>query len=380
MFYIKTNKKQLTKAINFVASAVPAKPDAPIFGTIYLELIKDKLYFRATNGETDRIYLMPVLEGTADEAVCVDPILGSIVNSFDEDTEIYLEQVGSQVQVKQLKKEHLINSIPGKEYPTGRPSVGTYEPISHQLFFSALKKAAIAVSEVTHDPVQTCYSIGTVDETIMATDGFQIVVVSDIPLPAGEALPPAKLMAGLASITQPDPEQEFSISLGTNIGLRTDTWEIRIKGISGEFPNAAGAIVNVGNLESVLEFEIEKRKLLEVLEVCRIYAGRASSLGFQDHTTLKKTATGLTLAMKVPGVASFEEPVEVKQYLVEPDEFTILFNSGRTIEAIREMSSEVLIMKFSGSGNPFFVYETIDTGNGLVVNPSYTYLEVPMKA
>jgi DNA polymerase III sliding clamp (beta) subunit (PCNA family) len=382
MFNVKTDTKQLNEAISFVLGAVPSKPDAPIFGTIFLEVLEDqKLKLRATNGEVDRVFLMETEGAEADETCCIDPIIASIIQSFSSD-EVTLVKEENKIKVSSGPKSHNINFIAGSEYPEGRPSVGDYSKVDHSVFFSALNRAGIAVSEVTHDLLQTCFAIGVEPDTIAATDGYQIVIVNDLPLPVGHAsLPPAKQLVGLAKLTEPNKEEEFFVSIGTNLGLKTDRWEIRIKGVSGEFPPVSEVILAHKDMSPILEVRLDRVSFLRNLEVCQIYASRASSLGFADHTTFTKSKDGVTLAMSVSGVASFTEPVEILEYLEETTDFTILFSSARTIEAIRQMESEVITVTFFQSDSPFLITETmlVSESGELAEKPGFVYLEVPLQ-
>jgi DNA polymerase III sliding clamp (beta) subunit (PCNA family) len=372
MFNVKTSKSDLVMAIGFVKEAVPNRPDAPIFGTIFMEQEDGKLKLRASNGEVDRVYYLGcAIE--ADESCCVDPIIFSIIQSF-EDSLVTLEKTpDNKLKVTSEGKTHKINFIPGNEYPDQRPEVEEYVSTDYDSLIISLRKAAIAVSEDINSVALTCFYINGTNGSIISTDGYQVVVINGVSLPEKDSLLPAKQ---LTKLPKPSQSDHFQIAVGTNFGMKTDNWEVRIVGISLKYPQAKEITYSHKEMPEVMKIRVNRHDFIRSLEVCRIYASRASSLGFANHTKLTKTGDEITLSMTVSGVASFEEPIQVEEYLTSTDEFTILFDSARTLEAVRQMETNLIAIKFIDRNKPFLISEVTDD---LVENENFIYLEVSMQ-
>ena len=359
------DKDKVLACLSTVSKAVSSKSANPILGTILIETQEDKVTFRGVSAAAEVTMSCPA-NVTVGGACCVDAIVANLISSFNEG-EIKFKKGKGRLSITQGKRRHQPVFVESTDFPE-KLTKEDYVPIDGRKFVNALSRCAIAGGDVSGRPILGSYLIDPEHNFILAGDGSQIALYKDIDLVGEKASPSIKALGGFLNML--GGEDTLEVSFGTWSGFRTESWEILVNSIEGEFPAIAkDAVINTLAEEPALKIKFSKSELERALGICSLYSSRALKDGKQHHTVFSLKGGEAVLAMDVTDFSEMTEPLETFE-AEGLDEFEIWFNPKDLLEVIGQIAAPTVEVRFFATLKPFLVLDEAD--------PNYTYLQVAM--
>lgn len=372
---MKVNQKLLSNALKTVMPGIGDKGHRYILRTIYLQHIENKLILRATNEEVE-ISTSIEVEEDAPFAICVDPMLTSVVSAFDEgDIELTMEK---RLKVAQGSRVHNISYVPPKDFPE-KLQIEGYKKADLTKIVEGLRLASIAYSREEARPILQDYLVYPGEGYLATANGeSQFVVFDKVVIPGpGELVPiPAKILEGLLNLVK-DLDEPECVFGGTKqdenkavwIGFRDDTTEILMRKDSGELSQPITNFFDKAeNEEAQLTLTIDTKSFNRAIQMCLFYYARALSESKPHHVTLIYDGKEVKLKMDITDLADFEEPLEVTE--VVGGKYKINLNPKSLNDIVSVIQSDAFNVKFLQSNEPFLIKDTNI--------PEFRCLQVPM--
>ena len=348
---VKLPQETLVKSLSTVARFVSPKPSLPVLGNILLSVEEGKLKLSATNLQMGINFWLPAKIQEEGEITVPAKILLEFVSSLPPQ-EISLALEDKILHLSCGSFEANINGIDPEEFPSlvkieGEPTL----TLSASDFASSLTPVCFAASLEEGRPVLTGVLTEIEKEKIsfVATDGYRLswkkMEIDNSSLKKKiELLVPAKVLEEIIRIIHETKEEKvkiFVLEKQNQIVFSFEKIQVSSRLIEGSFPDYQKVIPK----ESKTEVEVEVEELTQAVKVASIFARNSANI-IKISCDPK---VGLQLSANTKEVGDNVSKVEAK---IKGEPLEIAFNSRFVLDLLNNISSEMLLLEFSGNLAP----------------------------
>lgn len=359
------NRERFTQAVTRVEKITGKNLSLQILKNILIIADKNKITLRSTNLDIGiEVSISCKVEKKGIVAIPGDVIYAFLTNSNTIDT-IELENIGGTLKVKAGKSSASIKTVPHEDFPN-LPKVedGTKLELESDVLVKGFKSVWYSASSSSMKPELSSVYIGYSNNTLIfaATDSFRLaekaVVAKNItsfdpflvPLKnVSEIIRNLEEVGGIVTIIF--NENQISCFLG-------DTY-LTSRLIDGTFPDYNQIIPKKNDTEVI----VLKQELTQQLKIANIFSNKFNQIGFSINPNKKSFI--ITTHNSDVG-----ESITNLDSTITGEELDISFNYKYITDGFQSISTDSLVMQFSGIGKPLVLKGVGD--------PSFTYLVMPM--
>ncbi len=355
------DKNHLFLAIQHVSKAVSSKTTIPILTGIKLEVDKHGVTLTGSDSDITIQMFIPVTENDKEiiqifeEGKIVLPkYIIDIVKKLPSNEIEFKINDQLIVYIKSGSSEFRLNVFDAEEYPV-IPQVNQEYVLNIQseLLKTIIKQTLFAVSTVESRPILTgvLWQLENNSLKFIATDSHRLAirevkVETDTDLTFNNIVVPGKSLNELNKIL-PDEQMIVQIIFTENqllIKLGHILFLSRL--LDGTYPDISRIIPNKETTKIILE----TKKIFEAIE-------RASLISKDVKNNVVKLIIKDDSLLEINSISSemgkVTEQVEIKE--LEGELIKISFNSKYTLDALRTIDSEEIIIEFTGALSPFII-------------------------
>lgn len=363
-------RDEVTEAASLVGKAVSEKVLKDIMKNILVEAdeARQVVKLRGTNGimEISATFGAKVEEGGS---FCFDPIAFATIARYGAEKPIRFS-VAKRLAISQGKQRRMQTGvIPGNEFPEEQ-SFDDWGTVDAQRLGSVVQRCALASSITADKPWLQSVFFNPDQAYAVGGDGNRVVMMSlDIQGQYSTSQPPGKLIDTVIPFLKGVEEVEMHV--GNWLAIRTETFQIAINSVAGEYsPALRSAVVDTLNSKPAVKIKMSRTSLINALEVIDIYTQRAQRSGTNFYSIFSLKDGKAHLSIEVKGVGKAKEPIEIEE--LEGDEnLDLKFLPTSLLSILRVVPASVIEMRLFGGLSPFLV---LDPDDG-----DFAYLQVPMR-
>lgn len=390
------SKNRIVSGINLVKQAVANRTTKPILKTILVKVEEPWVILRATNTQIFiEVKVRPESIQSHGEC-CVDSLITNLLPTFEDGryedgklvNPVKFSLNEGKLTVRQGRRKHQPVYFPPDEFPV-KPELDGYNDLTHEdriNLIQAFQRLNVSIGVTEDRRILQGFNINPHLNYIISGDGTRTTLRENITVSGNIATLPARLvmpiLSNLSSLSESDkikikigsPVSGFKVEQYSSENLISE-WEIIVNCLEGEFPEKPLTLIReTREAQPKLVVKTKKEKLRQILEICKVYSDRAYNEGSKAfYAVLEKVEDNpedmldspVTISMNVPDLVKMDEPLVCES---EGDTLRFLFHPGMMLEALNEVKTEDVELRFFGEKKPFLV---LDGSN-------FCYLQAPM--
>lgn len=359
-----TPKDKILSAVLIAERIVGKKESLPVLSCILIDAQKE-LSIRSTNLEAGVDIKVPGEVGERGIVAVPASILSQTLRSVSGD-KVVLKLEGSNLLIETRGSKTLIKAIPHEEFPAlASPEGGKGLLISRVSLLQALQSVAYAASSSMIRPELGSVYLSTQDSKLIAvaTDSFRLAekTVSDANGgDSNDVLIPLKHAQELMHVLEKVTSEHVELVIDdSQLTLTADGLRFVSRIIDGTFPNYKEIIPKSFTTEATLL----KSDFTETLRKARVFSGSDQHVGF--HIYPQKKVFDITAQS-----AAIGEMSDSLEAAVTGEDIDVNFHIGYVADCIQSISSDSVVLGFSGAGKPLVIRGVSDA--------TFTYLVMPL--
>lgn len=361
---ITTTKEKLLNGILMAERITGKKESLPILSCVLIDAQKE-IVLRATNLEAGIQIITP--GEISEKGVVAVPaaILSQTIRSISGD-KVTLSQEDGNLLIESRGTKTLIKAVPHEEFPElsmqgGKKSID----VSRERLIQGIQSVSYAASPsmIRPDLGSIYIAIEGRSMVCVATDSFRLAekTVADVgSKSSGELLIPLKHALELVHVLERLSDEVVELSVDDAqlvlIGGGT-TFVSRV--VDATFPNYKEIIPKKFTSEATLL----KADLSEMLRKARVFSGNEMHVGL--HVYPKKKI--FTATARSADVGEMSDSIDAA---VSGEDLDINFHIGYLSDCLTSITSDSVVLGFSGPGRPLVIRGVSDS--------SFTYLVMPL--
>jgi len=373
------NKSQLVHAIQNVSKAVSSKTTIPILTGIKFEVSKKGLLLTGSDADISIQMFIPSIENDQELVQVIEP--GKIVLPryiFDivkklPNNEIEFHYLDSfTVLIKSGSSEFRLNGFDAEEFPS-LPQIQEEQifKIQSDLLKTMIRQTIFAVSTAESRPILTGVLWTLQDQNLkfVSTDSHRLavreaMVESTENLTFDQIVIPGKSLNELSKIINDDQSLIDIVVTDNQILFKLGHLLFLSRILDGTYPDISRIIPDTAKTKMT----IQTKELLDAIE-------RASLISKDAKSNVVKLTTMENLQVEIssntPEIGKVTEQLQITG--LEGDSVKISFNAKYTLDALKAIDSQELVIDFTGALSPF-VIKPVDNNKMLyLILPVRTY-------
>lgn len=362
--------------LNKIQPAVQNKTGSlPILQNFLIEAKKDFLKFASTDLEIAVKHTQKTDFKIINEGSITIPFkkLYDILSSIDKDADITISVDDDKVNVIAGKTKVKITGLPSSDYPA-IPSINDKDFFKINAFevLSMIEKTVFSSSSDDKNTVLNglLWKKEKNTFTIAATDGRRLAVISrdikDNSKRDFKVIIPSRILEEVAVFVKNNcnEKDDIIVDISTNqVGFRIKDTDFISRFIDGNFP--AYETIIPKNFESSARVSVEK--LLTSTKRAVICSGDTKT-GFVKYVFKKDVLIITSSSQSV----DFEDEIDC-EFSNKTGEFVIVYNPKFIIDILKNISSDFIDFKFTGSTTPTMIKTEKDSNLIYMVMPLKSY-------
>src|SRR3989344_256920 len=360
-----TTKEKILNASIISEHITGRKESLPILSCILLDAGKE-FSVRATNLEAGIEICVP---GDIEEkgSVAVSSSVFSQTLRSISGEKIVFKTEGGNLVIESRGTRTLIKAVPHEEFPL-LPSAGGDKKgisLSREMLMRCIQSVSYAASASMIRPeLGSVYiSIKTSRLVCAATDSFRLaekIMKTKVAHDGGEILIPLKHAGELIYVLERLSDEEVSL-LADDSQLAVIAGGARFisRIIEGTFPNYQEIIPKAFTTEAT----VLKNDFAEMLRKARVFSGNDQHVGLHHYPKRKI----FSATAQSPDVGEMSDSIDAA---ISGEDIDINFHIGYLSDCISSISSDSIVLGFSGAGKPLVIRGVSDA--------SFTYLVMPL--
>jgi len=363
-------RADLVKAVSQAQSVVERRNTIPILANVLIETTPNGVSFRATDLDTEIIYLANAQVERPGATTVSASMLNDIARKLPDGAlvQLDLDPSSGRLAVIAGRSNFSLATLPREDFPvmsTSEYSANFAAPASVLRRLFDKSKFAISNEETRYYLNGVYMHVAQSDEgpclRCVATDGHRLARI-DAPLPAGAqdmpgVIVPRKTVGELRKLLD-DDATEIAVSVSeTKVRFATPTITLTSKVIDGTFPDYS-RVIPAGNSRKLEVDAGDFAKAVDRVATVSSERSRAVKLSLDEDR--------LVLSVNAPDSGAAEEELPVA-YADEPLE--IGFNAKYLHEIAGQIDRENAVFLFNGSGDAALIREGGDVSAVYVVMP-----------
>ena len=362
---LSVTQENLNKALSSVSRVALSRSTLPILSNILLQTNKGRLTVSATNLE---LAISQEVVGKVDSegAITVPARLTSEFIASLPGGRVEMELEGSKLRIKSEHSESVINGTEPSEFPT-LPKIE--KQTVHKIKASELKKAinqtVVCASNDETRPILTGVYFYSEEGQLylVATDSYRLAekivakTSDDISL-----IVPATAMQELNRVID-ESNDEVSVTFDdSQVRFSTGDSEVITKLIPGKYPDYKNLIP----AESEVQFTVYRDEFINITKVASLFARESAG-----SITISVSEGG---EISITSIASQMGENTSTAKVTAKGNGQVTLNSRYLLDALNNMSSKEVSMRFSGKVNPVVLTPIEKT------KPDYQHIIMPLKS
>ncbi len=361
----KVLREKLLEAVLHAEKNTTKNHTLPVLSCVLLTVSKQTLSITATNLEVGVRYSVPVEDGEDGVVAVSGSVLSHIISSFASGTVISFEKEKGFLRIFGAEGSSKITLQDTEDFPS-LPSVdgGNTVTVPAKKIKEAIQAVVYCASTSTIKPELSSVFVHFDGGVLVtsATDSFRLAE-KKVPLSSSvEAEPfliPGRSTASLLRVLE---QVEKSVSLKVNkhqLSIETDSVYITLRLTSGTFPDYTQIIPKEFVTQAtVLVYDFER-----VLRKASVFADQFN----QTTLTISPKKKQCNIHTKNDTVG---ETTDVLHAAVSGEEMEIRFNQKYLIDSLHSITSDSILIRFSGQSQPAVITPVGEDG--------FLYLVMPM--
>lgn len=363
------------ECLNKIQPAVQSKTGSlPILQNFFIEAKKDYLKFAATDLEIAIKHTQKKDFKIINEGSITIPFkkMHDILSSIEKNIDVSIEVDDDKIIFIAGKTKIKITGLPASDYPA-IPSINEKDffKVNAREVLSMIEKTVFSSSSDDKNTVLNglLWKKDKNNFTVAATDGRRLAVISrdikDGSKKDFKVIIPSRVLeeVGLFIKNNCDEKEDIIVDISTNqVGFRIKDTDFVSRFIDGNFP--AYETIIPKNFESSAKVSVEK--LLTSTKRAVICSGDTKT-GFVKYV-FKKDVLIITSSSQS---ADFEDEIDC-EFSGKNGDFSIVYNPKFIIDILKNISSDTVEFKFTGSVTPTMIKTEKD--NNLI------YMVMPLKS
>jgi len=365
--HFEISRKELLPPLKMIIGVVEQRNTIPILANTLVKVKDNILHLTATDAEVEIACNLPLQAGiTSDgdgEITIPARKLFDICKSLSSDDDIQVSIDSEQANIKAGKSKFKLQTLPAIEFPE-RPKLK--EQASFTISQNDLKNLfyktsfCIAVNDVRYYLNGLLLEIADGKISIVGTDGHRMAVAQlDFATEANaKVIIPRKAVLELSKLLT-DSDDEIKISFDDN-HIRfelNDSLEISSKLIDGDFPDWQNVIPDEPDKIIILETNVFKQAIT-----------RISILSNEKYKGVRFALTNNQLIFSAKNSYQ-EEAEEIIEVEYVGDDLEIGFNGTYLLDAVNVVSTKMVKIALSGSGDSCLITEEDNEDSKFIVMP-----------
>jgi len=358
-------KKDLEKAVDISSRIISNNTLLPVLQCVLLEVIENQITLKATNLELS-IETKFIGESKEDGEVAIPAsVFARVIKTIRDDGYIKIESDGDSIVIESGKEKTTINTVNSEEFPKiPDPEVQEKYKIPAETLIQGIKTVSSSASTSSIKPELSSVFIYHEDDKLVfvATDQFRlcekrISFESENEIPS--IIMPIRNATELIRVLETS-EGDVDVYIDADqFSVKTNSLYITSRVIDGSFPDYKVIIPKETNTEIIML----KSDFANMLKKMQIFADKFGKMNLHIYPK-EKTLTASAYNNIVGEV--FDSPDAV----LKGEDLDIAFNHKYLIDSINVISTDSVVLEFSGTGKPLLI-----KGLG---DDSITYLVMPM--
>lgn len=358
-------KEQLEEALNKADKIAGKNTNLPVLSGFHLEATQNTLVIKATNLDLGISITLPVKVSEPGIVVVPAHIISSFISSLSKDRNIIITLKDQVLEIKTASTKTSIKTLPSEEFPI-IPEISDDNTFSLPArdFVFGIKSVIYAAAVGSIKPELSSISITNNGEYLVfaATDSFRLaekkIKIKKIPH-FKQILIPQKNALEIIKIFDRG-EEEISLSIEEHqLAMRSHGVYLTSRIIEGVFPDYKQIIPK----EYTSNATLLKQDLVNSLKTSLIFSDSFNQL------TLKVSPTEKIFEIESKN-STIGESVHKVDGVLEGSDITINVNHRYFTDCFQSLTTDSLVLNFSGQAKPIVISGVGDT--------SFLYLVMPM--
>jgi len=271
---IKSDVKDLKKAVMAVSRAVDQKPSTPSLQGIYIKCVDGSC--EIIGSDLDLIIKASANVEIEVEGECLinARILTEVLRKLPSGS-VTVSDIGSEIKIETDRSEYNLRKLDHLTYPQSLLEPNYNEENSQKIFtdelFSSLKKVGIASSPEGGKPILTgvCFDNNDNKTNLVSTDSYRLAVNTVFDLPITDAgIVSFRSLNEVIKLFEENEGEIYINSSERELHFYNSVFYASVRKLEGSFP----AYENLFPKENLFSIEVPKTKILEALDRSTVVA------------------------------------------------------------------------------------------------------------
>jgi DNA polymerase-3 subunit beta len=358
-------KEKLHNAVSKAEKIVSKNINLPVLSCLLLETKGTNLIIRSTNLDLGLEVSIPVKVEEQGKVAVPASIIGSFLNSLNDDKNIFLETTDNTLKISTQNSSAVIKTQPFDDFPT-IPKIDNEKSfkIQSKNLINGIKSVFYSSSLSSVKPELSSVYIYTQEENLIfvATDSFRLAektikIKKNTEL--NNILIPFKNASDLIKIID-NTDSEIEINSTKNqISFNFNGVYVVSRVIDGVFPDYK----NILPKEVKTKVVLLKQDLVNTLKISNIFSDNFN----QMNVSVIKGDKNIKVKTKNNDIG---ENINLIEAMIEGEDIDVNFNYKYIVDCLNSINSDSISLSFDGINKPLIIRGLTDK--------SFTYLVMPM--
>jgi len=358
-------KEKLHNAVSKAEKIVSKNINLPVLSCLLFETKGNNLIIRSTNLDLGLEVFIPVKVEEQGKVAVPASIIGSFLNSLNDDKNIFLETIDNTLKISTQNSSAVIKTQPFEDFPT-IPKIDNEKSFKIQSkdLINGIKSVFYSSSLSSVKPELSSVYIYTQEENLIfvATDSFRLAektikIKKNTEL--NNILIPFKNASDLIKIID-NTDSEIEINSTKNqISFNFNGVYIVSRVIDGVFPDYK----NILPKEVKTKVVLLKQDLINTLKISNIFSDNFN----QMNVSVIKGDKNIKVKTKNNDIG---ENINLIEAMIEGEDIDVNFNYKYIVDCLNSINSDSISLSFDGINKPLIIRGLTDK--------SFTYLVMPM--